>query len=135
MFANHRAGRFAGSLLLAAGLGAGALTGVAGCGGPVSRAAPATTSAAPSPTAARPGSVVTKAMLLKVLSCINSHGVPISNTAMKGVKKRLKDTLRALPVARQENLLAACGHFVPPAVRQAVRQLIAQETALPAASP
>jgi hypothetical protein len=135
MFANRRFGRFAGPVLLAAGLVAGTLTSVAGCGGSSPTAAQATASAAPLPTASRPGSAVTKAMLQKVLGCMNSHGVPISGTAAKGVRKRIKDALKALPVAKQESLLAACGQFLPAIIRQAVQQRIAQETARPTASP
>jgi hypothetical protein len=75
MFANRR---FAVSVLLAASLGAGAVTDVAGCGGSSPAAAPVTTSAVP-PAAAAPSESeqpkISQAALQNVVSCMKSHGI------------------------------------------------------------
>jgi hypothetical protein len=135
MLANCGLGRFVGSVLLAVGLGAGVLISVAGCGGSSPASAPAT-SATPAPGAASPsgstrsGSAISSATVTAVAKCMESHGAAISAGGGTRVSaKQLKDAFRALPAARQQSVFAACGSLLPPDIRQAVQQRIAQETA------
>ena len=132
MFANRR---FAVSVLLAASLGAGTVIGVAGCGGSSPRAAPVTTSAAPPAVAPSESGQpkISQAALQNVVSCMKSHGVTFS--AARVTAKEVKGTFRALSVARQQSVFAACGPALPANIRQAVQQRMAQETASAAASP
>jgi hypothetical protein len=144
MFVNCRLGRFAGSVLLAGGLGAGALISVAGCGGSSSVSAP-DTSATPAPAAsaspaASPSgsarSAISGATLDAIVKCMESHGAAISAGGGATVTpKQVKDAFKALPVAKQQSVFAACGSLLPPAIRQAVQQRIAQETAGATATP
>jgi hypothetical protein len=61
---------------------------------------------------------------------MKSHGVAISTGAGVRVNaKQVKDAFKALPIAKQQSVLAACGSLLPPNIRQAVRQKMAQETA------
>lgn len=125
---NHR--RFAASVLLAAGLGAGTVT-VAGCGGSPPAAAPATTSAAPSVTATpsqqkQPKISVTA--LGNVAHCVQAHGVAIPADEARVNAKEIKDVFRALPLAKQHSVFAACGPLLPAAVRQVVQERMAEET-------
>ena len=133
MFANRR---FALSVLLAASLGAGTVTTVAGCGGSSPAAAPVTTSAAPSATAAPPEpkqQKISPAVLQKVVNCMKSQGVTFSEAAVTA--KQVKGTFRALSVARQQSVFAACGPALPANIRQVIQQRMAQETAGATASP
>ena len=132
MFANRR---FAVSVLLAASLGAGTVIGVAGCGGSSPRAAPVTTSAAPPAVAPSESGQpkISQAALQNVVSCMKSHGVTFSAASVTA--KEVKGAFRALSVARQQSVFAACGPALPANIRQAVQQRMAQETASAAASP
>lgn len=133
MFANRR---FAVSVLLVASLGAGVVISTAGCGGSSPASAPVTTTGAP-PTAATPSETkqpkISQAVLQNVVNCMKSHGVTFPGAGVTA--KEVKDAFRALSVARQQSVFAACGPALPANIRQAVQQRMAQETAGPAASP
>ena len=136
MFANRN---FAVSVLLAAALGAGTVTGVAGCGGSSPAAPPVTTSAAPPTPSATPTTAkskqpkVSQAELQSVVNCMKSHDVTFTDARVTA--KEIKNAFRALPVARQQSVFAACGSTLPASVRQVVQQRIAAETAAASASP
>ena len=133
MFASRR---FAMSMLLTASLGAGTVSSVAGCGGSSPPAAPVTTSAAP-PTAATPSEStqpkISQATLQNFVNCMKSHNVTFS--AARVTAKEVRDAFRALSVARQQSVFAACGPALPANIRQAVQQRMAEETASTTAGP
>jgi len=133
MFASRR---FAMSILLAASLGAGTVSSLAGCGGSSPPAAPVITSAAP-PTAATPSESqqpeISQATLQNLVNCMKSHKVIFS--AVRVTAKEARDAFRALSVARQQSVFAACGPALPANIRQAVQQRMAGETASATASP
>jgi hypothetical protein len=43
--------------------------------------------------------------------------------------KQIRDAFKALPVAKQQSVFAACGSLLPTTIRQALQQRIAEETA------
>ncbi len=132
MFANPR---FALSVLLAVSLAAASVTTVAGCGGSSPAAGPVTTSAAPAtatPSESKQPKI-SQAVLQNVVNCMKSQGVSFSEAALTA--KEVKDAFRALAVAKQQSVFAACGSALPANIRQVVQQRMAQETAGPAVSP
>jgi len=60
---------------------------------------------------------------------MESHGVAISAAAGVKTAKQIKDAFKALPVAKQQSVFAACSSVLPPDIRQAVQQRMAKETA------
>jgi hypothetical protein len=60
---------------------------------------------------------------------MESHGVTISATSARVTAKQIKGAFGALPVAKQQSVFAACSSLLPPDIRQAVQQRMAEETA------
>lgn len=133
-------GGFVRSALLAVGIGAAVLAAASGCGdspptsAPSASSAPASSASAPATaTPARPA--VSGAVLTSVARCMRSHGVAVSaKTSVRVTARQLKDAFRALPIARQRSVFAACGSLLPADIRKVVRQRMAEETAGPAAT-